>query len=140
MSTTSHDSEFVGFFDAPISAAGRIVLPDEWQGSFVPGQPVALMPDPRAHCIQLMTEDAFNNRLLPIQAKAKEGDPVSVEALQVLGTVAELARVDEGCGVEIPGCLCRYAGLSSHAVLVGASKVVEIWSPENHSDEEKKAK
>ena len=124
----------VGRYDLKLDKDGRLTIPDEWMPYFGGSGRVVAVPDPHERCIDIVPADLMENELDRLRTEAKKDAGLS-DALRVIGSAAE-QPVLERHSIRISDKLLEYAGIEDRVALLGAVRMVQVWSPDTLGPDE----
>lgn len=135
-----HASEtmFLGKFEVPLDDRNRVVLPASFR-SGLPTDPLeasfVLYPARRGRVLRLYPLKPGEGLAEVLEhenlgSKAEDGSVAFEEAtVHFMGSLCQV-QMDKKHRVQIPEPAKAIAGIQRKAVLLGLSKLIEIWSPE----------
>jgi len=127
-STSAVSGVLVGRFDHALDPKKRFTIPSEWRDAM--GRPayVYVMPDRKEACLNLIPPAEMEVRLAKLREKALF-DPALNAALQTIGANAEQLTLDCQGRIRVCDKLLQFANLTTTVAMVGAVRMVKLWSP-----------
>lgn len=124
----------VGRHDVPMSEAGRIALPEDWDFIVANNRVVHLVPDPNEECLAIVP-DALMQQQLALLEKGSRMSAKDVAFTRKWTSSAVRFEVDDSLAIEIPEALREYAGLKNAVAMIGAIRIIKVWDPERLSSQ-----
>ena len=118
---------FVGEFRHEVDEKNRLAIPAKWRAAASGTQEFYVLPLPGSH-LYVLPESAMEKML-------EKADDISIgeyerrNALRIIAGGGHATPVDKQGRILLTEKLRKHAGIQSDAVLVGALKGFEIWSP-----------
>ena len=124
----------VGRYDLKLDKDRRLTIPDEWMPYFGESGCVVAVPDPHERCIDIVPADLMEKELDRLRTEAKKDAGLS-DALRVIGSAAEQLVLDRH-SIRISDKLLEYAGIEDRVALLGAVRMIQVWSPDTLGPDE----
>jgi MraZ protein len=122
---------FKGKYEHSIDEKGRVSLPSKLRKNLSPeAMDSFVVTRGFENCLDLFPLDAWNALEVELKSslnKYKEEDRLFLRTITMW---AHEVTLDKQARIMIPQELLEFAGISSHAVIIGALEKIEIWSPE----------
>ena len=115
---------FVGTFERPLDAKGRVVLPATFRDRIELGGYLTKRVD---GCLAIMTPDEFESAAAEIVEAAKSGTATDRQTARSFAAGASPVKPDKQGRIAIPTTLRDFAGLQRDCVVIGAINMIEIW-------------
>jgi MraZ protein len=119
---------FVGRYERQVDEKGRVALPASFKARFEPRCYLGLGQD---GCIDVMTEDGFEEVASEMVEKVKRGEMSKAQQRTLAGATVE-ANLDAQGRVLLTQELRDFAGIGAResVVVAGSFDRVEIWNPD----------
>ena len=127
VSTKAGSGVFLGRHDFALDPKKRFTIPSEWRGAL--GNVVYVMPDRRERCLNLYSQEEMDVFLEQLRQKALL-DPALNKVFAKLGAVSQQLSLDIQGRIRICDKLLQFANLTTTVAMVGAVRMIELWSPE----------
>lgn len=120
---------FVHHYLHRLDVKRRLTIPSEWRD--LVGLPARLyvLPGVGDRCLTVLPAREMIRRLNESRARLKLSDPKARQFNRVLASHADSVTWDKVGRIRIKDSLLDYAGIGSHAMLVGAFEGFELWEP-----------
>lgn len=119
---------FVDEYQRQIDESGRIILPSKLRKEV--GETVYITQSPSERCLQLYTEDGWEEIASKIKQLPTATDRNAAAFVRVFFGKASSVKVDKQGRIPIAPRFTEYAGLKKDVVLVGANTRLELWDTE----------
>jgi len=119
------ERHFAGEFAHSLDEKGRLAIPAKFRGRFKEG---AVVTRWIGECLAIFPTsewDKINEQI----AQRPRTDPTVQEFVHFVVGGAHEAEPDGQGRIVLPGHLRQYAGLTNEAVVIGASRHLEVWEP-----------
>ncbi|MBI2773443.1 MAG: division/cell wall cluster transcriptional repressor MraZ [Chloroflexi bacterium] len=121
----SVERHFAGEFAHSLDEKGRLAIPAKFRGRFKEGAVVTRWIGECLAVFPTSEWDAINADI----AKRPRTDPTVQQFVHFVVGGAHEAEPDGQGRIVIPAHLRQHAGLAGEAVVIGASRHVEVWEP-----------
>ena len=128
-SSGAESGVLVGRVDHALDPKKRLTIPSEWREVMGCPDYVYVMPDRKEKCLNLVPKAEMEMRLGKLREKALF-DPALNRALQTIGENAQQLVLDVQGRIRIGDGLLRFANLTTTVAMVGAVRMIKLWSPE----------
>ena len=128
-STKVSSGGFVGRYDHALDPKKRFTIPSEWRAMMGDPKFVYVMADPTERCVNIIPAVEMESRLEKLREKALF-DPALSQVLQTIGANSEMPALDVQGRIRISDKLLQFANLTTTVAMVGAVRMIELWSPE----------
>ena len=132
--TVTTSEVLVGRYDLKLGKDRRLTIPDEWMPYFGESGRVVAVPDPHERCIDIVPADLMEKELDRLRTEAKKDAGLS-DALRVIGSAAEQLVLDRN-RIRISDKLLEHAGIEGRVALLGAVRMIQVWSPDTLGPDE----
>lgn len=117
---------FAGEFAHVLDEKGRLAIPAKFRGRFKEG---AVVTRWTGECLAIFPADEWEQINAQIRERPRT-DPVVQQFVHFLVASAQETEPDGQGRIVIPAHLRQYAGLRNEALVIGASRNLEVWEPE----------
>ena len=124
----------VGRYDLKLDKDRRLTIPDEWMPYFGESGRVVVVPDPHERCLDIVRADLMETELDRLRTESKKDAGLN-DALRVIGSAAEQLALDRN-RIRISDKLLEYAGIDDRVALLGAVRMIQVWSPDTLGPDE----
>ena len=119
------ESFFAGEFAHSLDEKGRLAIPVKFRSRFKEG---AVVTRWIGECLALFPRDEWDRVNADIRSKPRT-DPATSQFIHFIVAGAHEADPDAQGRIVVPAHLRQYAGLTAEALVIGASRNLEIWEP-----------
>ena len=124
----------VGRYDLKLDKDRRLTIPDEWMPYFGESGRVVVVPDPHERCLDIVQADLMEKELDRLRTESKKDAGLN-GALRVIGSAVEQLALDQN-RIRIGDKLLEYAGIEDRVALLGAVRMIQVWSPDTLGPDE----
>ncbi len=129
MSTGGEMGFLLGRYEHALDPKKRFTIPAGWRQILGNPQYVFVMPDKARKCLTIIPQEEMEARLAKLREKALF-DPALSRALHIIGANSEQLALDVQGRIRISDKLLQFANLTTTVAMVGAVRMIELWSPE----------
>ena len=124
---------FVGRYERQVDDKGRLALPSAFRARF---EPRCFLARGQDGCIDVMTEEGFDEMVAELLEKVKRGDMSKSQQRALSGDTVEVALDAQGRFL-ITQELREFAGIEPKAAVIvaGSFDRVELWNPVSYSEQ-----
>ena len=119
----------LGRYEHALDPKKRFTIPAGWRQILGNPQYVFVMPDKARKCLTIIPQEEMEARLAKLREKALF-DPALSRALHIIGANSEQLARDVQGRIRISDKLLQFANLTTTVAMVGAVRMIELWSPE----------
>ena len=119
----------LGRYEHALDPKKRFTIPAGWRQILGNPQYVFVMPDKARKCLTIIPQEEMEARLAKLREKALF-DPALSRALHIIGANSEQLALDVQGRIRISDKLLQFANLTTTVAMVGAVRMIELWSPE----------
>ena len=119
----------LGRYEHALDPKKRCTIPAGWRQILGNPQYVFVMPDKARKCLTIIPQEEMEARLAKLREKALF-DPALSRALHIIGANSEQLALDVQGRIRISDKLLQFANLTTTVAMVGAVRMIELWSPE----------
>jgi MraZ protein len=119
------ERHFAGEFAHSVDEKGRLAIPAKFRGRFKEG---AVVTRWIGECLAIFPVDEWESINAEIRKRPRT-DPTVQQFVHFLVAGAHEAEPDGQGRVVVPSHLRQYAGLRDEALVIGASRHLEVWEP-----------